>query len=244
MTLTFHGALLSTRWEGGLKVCDPPNNSDLWHWPGLSLCLIIQSSAPLWYSFCLSLYHVGASLATLLPWWLSLVKNLAVWKTQVGSLSWEDSPGEGNGHSIPYPWDFPGSSGGKESACNVEDGGLIPGSGRPPGDGKLYRLGPVPSGSDPWRSPPCSRAPLKFLLFLMDQDLLDLLDLLVCSSLILNMYITLISTYSLCWQTLARQLWDLSPPPSIRLELSISHHPTKSQPSQVRVENYSASFPY
>ena len=30
---------------------------------------------------------------------------------------------------------FPGSSVGKESACNVEDLGLIPGSGRSPGEG-------------------------------------------------------------------------------------------------------------
>ena len=31
---------------------------------------------------------------------------------------------------------FPGGSDGKESACNVGDPGLIPGSGRPPGGGK------------------------------------------------------------------------------------------------------------
>ena len=30
---------------------------------------------------------------------------------------------------------FPGSSGGKESACNAGDPGLIPGSGRSPGEG-------------------------------------------------------------------------------------------------------------
>ena len=30
---------------------------------------------------------------------------------------------------------FPGSSAGKESACNVGDPGSIPGSGRPPGEG-------------------------------------------------------------------------------------------------------------
>ena len=33
---------------------------------------------------------------------------------------------------------FPGSSVGKESACNVEDLGLIPGSGRSPGEGNGY----------------------------------------------------------------------------------------------------------
>ena len=31
--------------------------------------------------------------------------------------------------------DFPGGSDGKESACNVEDLGLIPGLGRSPGEG-------------------------------------------------------------------------------------------------------------
>ena len=31
--------------------------------------------------------------------------------------------------------DFPGGSGGKESACNVGDPGSIPGSGRSPGEG-------------------------------------------------------------------------------------------------------------
>ena len=30
--------------------------------------------------------------------------------------------------------DFPGGSDGKENACNVEDQGLIPGSGRSPGE--------------------------------------------------------------------------------------------------------------
>ena len=32
-------------------------------------------------------------------------------------------------------WGFPGGSDGKESACNAGDEGLIPGSGRPPGEG-------------------------------------------------------------------------------------------------------------
>ena len=31
--------------------------------------------------------------------------------------------------------DFPGDSDGKESACNAGDSGLIPGSGRSPGEG-------------------------------------------------------------------------------------------------------------
>ena len=35
---------------------------------------------------------------------------------------------------------FPGSSAGKESACNAEDPSLIPGSGRSPGEGRGYQL--------------------------------------------------------------------------------------------------------
>ena len=35
---------------------------------------------------------------------------------------------------------FPCGSAGKESACNVGDLGLIPGLGRPPGEGKGYPL--------------------------------------------------------------------------------------------------------
>ena len=41
-------------------------------------------------------------------------------------------------HSFPYPMcfmGFPGGSDGKESACNAGDLGLIPGSGRSPGEG-------------------------------------------------------------------------------------------------------------
>ena len=35
---------------------------------------------------------------------------------------------------------FPGSSAGKESACNAGDPGLIPGSGKSPGEGIVYPL--------------------------------------------------------------------------------------------------------
>ena len=37
-------------------------------------------------------------------------------------------------------WGFPCGSAGKESACNVEDLGSIPGLGRSPGEGKGYSL--------------------------------------------------------------------------------------------------------
>ena len=36
---------------------------------------------------------------------------------------------------VMYEWGFPGGSDGKESACNAEDLGSIPGSGRSPGEG-------------------------------------------------------------------------------------------------------------
>ena len=35
---------------------------------------------------------------------------------------------------------FPGSSAGKEFSCNARDPGLIPGSGRSPGEGMGHRL--------------------------------------------------------------------------------------------------------
>ena len=39
-----------------------------------------------------------------------------------------------------YTWGVPGGSDSKESACNAEDPSSIPGSGRPPGEGKGYPL--------------------------------------------------------------------------------------------------------
>jgi len=39
-----------------------------------------------------------------------------------------------------YNWGFPGSPAGKESACNAGDPGLIPGSGRSPGEVIGYPL--------------------------------------------------------------------------------------------------------
>ena len=70
----------------------------------------------------------------------------------IGSIpGWGRSHGEGNGHSFQYScppakkkkkdglkeilWGFPCSSGGKVSACNAGDLGLIPESGRSPGEG-------------------------------------------------------------------------------------------------------------
>ena len=41
----------------------------------------------------------------------------------------------GNSTRIDGSWGFPGGPDGKESACNGGDPGLIPGSGRSPGEG-------------------------------------------------------------------------------------------------------------
>ena len=49
--------------------------------------------------------------------------------------------------------DFPGGSNGKESACNARDLGLIPGSGRPPGEGNGYPL-QYSSWKIPWTEKP------------------------------------------------------------------------------------------
>ena len=43
------------------------------------------------------------------------------------------------GYSIEFGG-FPGGSDGKESACNAEDWGSIPGLGRSPGEGSGYPL--------------------------------------------------------------------------------------------------------
>ena len=43
---------------------------------------------------------------------------------------------------------IPGSSDGKESACNAGDPCLIPGLGRSPGEGNGYPLQDFPGGSD------------------------------------------------------------------------------------------------
>ena len=53
-------------------------------------------------------------------------------------MRWLDSisdPMEMNLSKLQQIVDFPGSSAGKESACNAGDPGLIPGSGRSPGEG-------------------------------------------------------------------------------------------------------------
>ena len=43
-------------------------------------------------------------------------------------------------NELQSPMGFPGSSAGKESTCNAGDPGLIPGSGRSPGEGIGYPL--------------------------------------------------------------------------------------------------------
>ena len=60
-------------------------------------------------------------------------------ETQVLSLGWEDplEKGEAARSNI---LGFPGRSEGKESTCNAEDLGSIPGLGRSPGGGHGYPL--------------------------------------------------------------------------------------------------------
>ena len=69
-----------------------------------------------------------------------LVKNLpAMQEIPIRFLGQEDLLEKG---WLPTPvfLGFPGSSAGKESACNVGDLGSIPGLGRSPGEGKGYPL--------------------------------------------------------------------------------------------------------
>ena len=74
-----------------------------------------------------------------------MVKNLpAMQKTWVLSLGGED-PLEGEMFKVlimlvQMSMGFPGGSDSKESACNAEDLGSIPGSGRTPGEGNGYPL--------------------------------------------------------------------------------------------------------
>ena len=60
-------------------------------------------------------------------------------ETPVQFLGWED---HWRRDRLPTPviLGFPCGSAGKESTCNVEDLGSIPGLGRSPGEGKVYPL--------------------------------------------------------------------------------------------------------
>ena len=62
---------------------------------------------------------------SLLVWYIRI--HLLLQRTPVWSMVWEDTG-------------FPDSSVGKESTCNAGDPGLIPGSGRSPGEGNGYPL--------------------------------------------------------------------------------------------------------
>ena len=77
----------------------------------------------------------------LAPLVAQLVKNLpAVQETLVRFLGWEDPPGEGDRLPTPIFLGFPGGSAVKESTCNAEDLGLIPGLGRSLGEGNGFPL--------------------------------------------------------------------------------------------------------
>ena len=81
--------------------------------------------------------HISYTRASLIA---QLVKNLpAIQETLVRFLGREDPLEEGQvTHSSILGLPF--GSAGKESTCNVGDLGLIPGWGRPPGEGKDYPL--------------------------------------------------------------------------------------------------------
>ena len=65
-----------------------------------------------------------------------LVKNPpTMWETWVRFLRWAD-PLEKGWLPTPVLLGFPCGLAGKESACNAEDLGSIPGLGRSPGEGK------------------------------------------------------------------------------------------------------------
>ena len=64
-------------------------------------------------------------------WWAAVYGVAQSW-TRLKRLS--------RSSSMLYINGFPCGSAGKECACNVGDLGLIPGLGRPPGEGKGYPL--------------------------------------------------------------------------------------------------------
>ena len=71
-----------------------------------------------------------------------LVKNLpAMQATLVLFLGQEDPLEKGIGYPVQLFLGFPCGSAGKESSCNVEDLGLIPGLGRCSGEGKATHSG-------------------------------------------------------------------------------------------------------
>ena len=55
-------------------------------------------------------------------------------------------------HHVPKIMGFPSGSDGKESVCNAEDPGLIPGSGRSPGEGNGFS---ILAWRIPWAKEPC-----------------------------------------------------------------------------------------
>ena len=76
----------------------------------------------------------------LTPLIAQLVKNLpAMQETPIQFLGLED-PLEKESLPTPVFLGFPCGSAGKESACNAEDLGSVPGLGRTPGEGKVYPL--------------------------------------------------------------------------------------------------------
>ena len=68
------------------------------------------------------------------------LSNVFKFKKLVKSMYQLGLPGVSVVKNLPTNMGFPDSSVGKESACNARDPGLIPGSGRSPGEGIGYPL--------------------------------------------------------------------------------------------------------
>ena len=69
-----------------------------------------------------------------------LVKNLPTMQETLVQFLGQEDPLEKGRLPTPVFLGFPGGSDGKDSACNAGDLSLIPGMGRPPGNGNGYPL--------------------------------------------------------------------------------------------------------
>ena len=80
-------------------------------------------------------------MASLTRWtWVSVNSGSWWWTGRPSVLRFMGSQRVGHDWVTDLIWHFPCGSAGKESTCNVEDMGLIPGLGRSPGGGKGYPL--------------------------------------------------------------------------------------------------------
>ena len=94
---------------------------------------------------CMCAFLVSQSCQTLwTPWTVARQAPLSMGILLAGILEWfampssRDLPNPGNWTGISSTKGFPCGSASKEFACNAGDLDLIPGLGRPPGEGKGY----------------------------------------------------------------------------------------------------------